>query len=218
MFKKLLVLLSMLAALAMSAVAFAAPAKSHQQMVIDAARAEVPAAAVFYGYKEEDGEAVLNFRDNDNYLEYEVEVVLATTKVKEVEIKGSNIAGSTMMVKTPEDIRQIVLEAYPDARNIVIKTEKGQEKCDQQIPDVKTVHVGVGCDNDLRITQIVDILLNIQSMHDIEKLFVRVNRVQFQTVTVQRLAMSLAWRSLTSTPHPMTFRRSVMISLLKILA
>ena len=28
-----------------------------------------------------------------------------------------------MMVKTPEDIRQIVLEAYPDARNIVIKTE-----------------------------------------------------------------------------------------------
>lgn len=124
MFKKLLVLLSMLAALAMSAVAFAAPVKSHQQMVIDAARAEVPAAAVFYGYKEEDGEAVLNFRDNDNYLEYEVEVVLATTKVKEVEIKGSNIAGSTMMVKTPEDIRQIVLEAYPDARNIVIKTEK----------------------------------------------------------------------------------------------
>ena len=64
------------------------------------------------------------------------------------------------------------------------RLEKGQEKCDQQIPDVKTVHVGVGCDNDLRITQIVDIL----SMHDIEKLFVRVNRVQFQTVTVQRLA------------------------------
>lgn len=124
MFKKLLVLLSMLAALAMSAVAFAAPAKSHQQMVIDVARAEVPAAAVFYGYKEEDGEAVLNFRDNDNYLEYEVEVVLATTKVKEVEIKGSNIAGSTMMVKTPEDIRNIILEAYPDARNIVIETEK----------------------------------------------------------------------------------------------
>ena len=68
------------------------------------------------------------------------------------------------------------------------RLEKGQEKCDQQIPDVKAVHVGVGCDNDLRITQIVDILLNIQSMHDIEKLFVRVNRVQFQTVTVQRLA------------------------------
>ena len=127
MFKKLLVLLSMLAALAMSAVAFAAPAKSHQQMVIDAARAEVPAAAVFYGYKEEDGEAVLNFRDNDNYLEYEVEVVLATIDfepVSSLEIKGSNIAGSTMMVKTPEDIRQIVLEAYPDARNIIIKTEK----------------------------------------------------------------------------------------------
>ena len=124
MFKKLFVLLSILAALAMSAVAFAAPAKSHQQTIIDAARAEVPAAAVFYGYKEEDGEAVLNFRDNDNYLEYEVEVVLATAKVKEVEIKGSNIAGSTMMVKTPEDIRQIVLEAYPDARNIVIETEK----------------------------------------------------------------------------------------------
>lgn len=124
MFKKLLVLLSMLAALAMSAVAFAAPVKSHQQMVIDAARAEVPAAAVFYGYREDDGEAVLNFRDNDNYLEYEVEVVLATAKVKEVEIKGSNIAGSTMMVKTPEDIRNIILEAYPDARNIVIETEK----------------------------------------------------------------------------------------------
>ncbi len=124
MMKKFILLVTALAIMAVSAVAMAAPAKNSQQSVIAAARAEVPAAAVMYGYKEDGDKTVLNFRDNDNYLEYEVEVITATAKVKEVEIKGSNIAGSTTIAKTAEDIKTIILEAYPDAQNIVIETEK----------------------------------------------------------------------------------------------
>ncbi len=124
MLKKFILLVTALAVMAVSAVAMAAPTQGKQQSIIDAARTEVPAAAVMYGYKEDGDKTVLNFRDNDNYLEYEVEVITATAKVKEVEIKGSNIAGSTTIVKTAEDIKAIVLEAYPDAQNIVIETEK----------------------------------------------------------------------------------------------
>ena len=128
MFKKLTVLLSMLAAMAFAAVAMAAPAKS--QEIIAAARAEVPAAAVMYGYKEDakDGDAELNFRDNDAFLEYEVKVDLATKKVLEVEIKGSNSADSTMVTKTEADIKQIILEAYPDAQNILVKLDRDGNK------------------------------------------------------------------------------------------
>ncbi len=128
MLKKLTVLLSMLAVMAFAAVAMAAPVKS--QEIIAAARAEVPPAAVMYGYKEDvkDGDAELNFRDNDAFLEYEVKVDLATKKVLEVEIKGSNSADSTMVVKTEADIKQIILEAYPDAKNILITLDRDGNK------------------------------------------------------------------------------------------
>lgn len=117
--KKLCLLLSVLAMLLCSTVALAAPADA-----IEAAKAEVPAGAVMYGIEEDDGKYEISFRDNETFRVYEVEVIAATNKVKEVEIKGSNIVGSTTIAKTPEDIKAIVLEAYPDAQNLVIKTEK----------------------------------------------------------------------------------------------
>ena len=124
MFKKLVLLVSVLAAMAFSAVAMAAPARNSQE-IIAAARAEVPAAAVMYGYKEDakDGDAELNFRDNDAFLEYEVKVDLVTKKVLEVEIKGS-----TTIVKTEAEIKQLILEAYPDAQNILVRLDRDGNK------------------------------------------------------------------------------------------
>lgn len=129
MLKKIVLLVSMLAVMAFAAVAMAAPVRNSQE-IIAAARAEVPAAAVMYGYKEDakDGDAELNFRDNDAFLEYEVKVDLATKKVLEVEIKGSNSADSTTIVKTEAEIKQIILEAYPDAQNILVRLDRDGNK------------------------------------------------------------------------------------------
>lgn len=121
MLKKMVLTMGVLGALTASAVGFASvPA----QRAIDAAKAELPAGVVMYGVAERDDEYVINFRDNATYLEYEVEVKMATAKVDEIEIKGSNIPGSTTVVKTPAEIRAIILETYPDATNIEIELEQ----------------------------------------------------------------------------------------------
>lgn len=127
MFKKALALVTLVLAMAFATAAFAAvPSKDY----IAAARAEIPAAAVMYGYKEDvkDGDVEIKFRDNDAFLTYEVKVDMATKKVLEVEIKGSNSADSTTIVKTEADIRNIILEAYPDAQNILIKLDRDGAK------------------------------------------------------------------------------------------
>lgn len=127
MFKKAFALVTLVLAMAFATVAFAAaPAKDY----VAAAREEIPAAAVMYGYKEDakDGDVEIKFRDNDTFLTYEVKLDMATKKVLEVEIKGSNSADSTTVVKTEADIRNIILEAYPDAQNILIKLDRDGKK------------------------------------------------------------------------------------------
>lgn len=127
MFKKALALVTLVLAMAFATAAFAAvPSKDY----VAAAREEIPAAAVMYGYKEDikDGDVEIKFRDNDAFLTYEVKVDMATKKVLEVEIKGSNSADSTTVVKTEADIRNIILEAYPDAQNILIKLDRDGNK------------------------------------------------------------------------------------------
>lgn len=123
MLKKVTLTLSALAFMTISAMTAPQTVFASPQEAVAAAKAEVPATCVMYGYKEEDGKSIINFRDNENYLDYDVEVNVTTNKVLEVDIIGSNISGSTNVVKTEEDIKAIILEAYPDAKNIQIKKE-----------------------------------------------------------------------------------------------
>ena len=127
MLKKMVTTLALVGAMAVATAAFAAVPS---QEYVAAARAEIPAAAVMYGYKEDvkDGDVEIKFRDNDAFLEYEVKLDLATKKVLEVEIKGANSADSTTIVKTEADIRQIVLDTYPDARDIIVKLDRDGAK------------------------------------------------------------------------------------------
>ena len=90
---------------------------------IAAAKAEVPAGAVMYGIDEDDHDITITFYDGNTLLSYEVEVWKNTNKIKEIEIKGSNLPGSTRISKTAAEIREIVLAAYPDAKNIKIEIE-----------------------------------------------------------------------------------------------
>lgn len=127
MIKKIFMLMCIVSVVLVSVVS-AAPKKAYtilgSNKAVIAARAEIGEEPVLYGYTEKDGKAIINFRNNDTYLEYEVEVILATSKVKEMEIKGSNIAGSTTIRLTADDIRRIILETYPDARNITVTMKK----------------------------------------------------------------------------------------------
>ena len=77
------------------------------------------------GYdKDGDDMRVVVFQDPATLEYYYVEVVYATSKVKEVEIKGAVfVLGSTVVNKTAEDIKAVLLKTYPDAKNVVITTK-----------------------------------------------------------------------------------------------
>lgn len=107
--------------MAISSIAMAATPNE----IINAAKAEVPAAAGMYVYKDDGPNKLeLRFRDTENFLDYEVKVDKATCAVLEVEITGSNSAKSTTVRKSLQDIEQIVLAAYPDASNLVVELDK----------------------------------------------------------------------------------------------
>lgn len=121
MSKKICTLLLAACALVVSGTCFA---QITTKEAIEIGRKEVPAIAVICGTENEPTEIKVFFFDNSTNRNYEVEIDAITGKVKELEIVGSQIVGSTTVLKTTEDIRKIVLEKYPDAQNLVIKKEK----------------------------------------------------------------------------------------------
>lgn len=127
MLKKFTAAMTLALVLGVATAAFAA-APSEDYVAV--ARGEIPAAAVMYGYKEDakDGDVEIKFRDNETFQRYEVKLDMATKKVLEVEIKGAATADSTTVAKTEADIKQVILEAYPDAQNILIKLDRDGNK------------------------------------------------------------------------------------------
>ena len=114
--------------LMISSVAFAAsdtPTKYKGLSAIVAARAEVPSGSNLLGYnKDGDDMRVVVFQDPATLEYYYVEVVYATSKVKEVKINGAVfVLGSTVINKTADDVKKVLLKTYPDAMNIVITTD-----------------------------------------------------------------------------------------------
>lgn len=87
---------------------------------IAVAKAEMPADAVFLGYKAKKtpGKYEVTFRDPTTLDVFEVEV--NNGKVTEVDIDSTNYPGSVTIKKTEADIQGIILSAYPDARDIVV--------------------------------------------------------------------------------------------------
>ena len=110
-----------------SSVAFAAPVtptKYKGLSAIVAARAEVPAGANLLGYNKDGDDMRVVFQDPATFEYYYVEVVSATSKIKEVKINGAVfVLGSTVVNKTADDVKSVLLKTYPDAMNIVITTD-----------------------------------------------------------------------------------------------
>lgn len=120
--KRFILTLVALVTLLVSATALAAGAY-RDAAAVEAAKQELPAACELIGYKHDDGKAEMTFLNNETMRYYEVDVSLLTKKVLEVEMKSTNIVGSTMVKLTPADIRAIVMDLYPDAVITEIKTD-----------------------------------------------------------------------------------------------
>lgn len=91
---------------------------------VAAARAEVPPDAVFMGLKDDKDTVMFEFFDNNTLRSYEAVVLKSVNMVQEVQIGGSSNPGSATVTKTSQDIEAIVLQAYPDAKNIEIALKK----------------------------------------------------------------------------------------------
>ena len=88
------------------------------------ARAEVPPDAVYRGLKDDKDMVKFVFFDNNTLRSYEAVVLKSANTVQEVQIGGSNNPGSATVTKTPQSIEAIVLQEYPDAKNIEITLKK----------------------------------------------------------------------------------------------
>lgn len=123
--KKLIVTGIIAGLMAISTSAFAAT----RAEIVAAAKAEVPAQAFMFGYQADGAAKIkLNFQDPATLLIYELEVDKESGKVMEMEVKGASNAKSLKVVKTQAEIEKIVLEEYPDAKNLVVKLEQEGDK------------------------------------------------------------------------------------------
>ena len=109
-------------AIALATLSFASSALAavNAEQALQIARKEVPAESVVFGLKEDGPKFVVNFRDNALFRDYDVDVAVADGKVLALEIKGSNFVGSTMCTKTEADVKNAILAAYPDAKDIAV--------------------------------------------------------------------------------------------------
>ena len=116
--KNVFSLLAALVVLCVGAMAVAAPAPSQlgqSRAAIEVAKAEIPANCNLIGYTTKGDESRITY----------VKVATATSKIKEIEVKGATfVKGSTIINKTPADIERFVMAEYPDARNIVVTMDK----------------------------------------------------------------------------------------------
>lgn len=126
--KNVFSLLAALVVLCVGAMAVAAPAPSQlgqSRAAIEVAKAEIPANCNLIGYTTKGDESRITFQDPDTLEYYYVKVATATSKIKEIEVKGATfVKGSTIINKTPADIERFVMAEYLDARNIVVTMDK----------------------------------------------------------------------------------------------
>lgn len=123
MLKKIAALLLLTALMSFS---WTADAALKRKEAIAIAQPEVPPQATMYQLGVENGTNMIiaRFRNNDTYINYDIRMDAETGALISKDIIGSNYVGSTTVLKTEEDARQIALEAYPDAQNLTISTIK----------------------------------------------------------------------------------------------
>ena len=128
MLKKLALTLAALAVVSYSAMAFAAGSDA----AIAAAKAEVPANSQIINSYVDDGKYKVHFKDayGDRY---EVEVSVLTNKVLEVEVDRMVPTKATKAVLSPEQAQDLVLKAYPEAKNLSVYIDRDDNMVEYEV-------------------------------------------------------------------------------------
>ena len=128
MLKKLALTLGVLGVVSSSAMAFAAG----NDEVIAAAKAEVPANSQIINSYVDDGKYKVHFKDayGDRY---EVEVSVLTNKVLEVEVDRMVPTKATKAVLSPEQAQDLVLKAYPEAKNLSVYIDRDDNMVEYEV-------------------------------------------------------------------------------------
>ena len=128
MLKKLALTLAALGVVSYSAMAFAAGSDA----AIAAAKAEVPANSQIINSYVDDGKYKVHFKDayGDRY---EVEVSTLTNKVLEVEIDRMVRTKATKAVLSPEQAQDLVLKAYPEAKNLSVYIDRDDNMVEYEV-------------------------------------------------------------------------------------
>lgn len=90
---------------------------------IATAKTVVPEGSNFLGAKYDDGKYEILFQDPATLDYYDIDVLVATNTIKEYEIEGAASARSATVSKSEEEIKEIILAAYPEATNIFIEQD-----------------------------------------------------------------------------------------------
>lgn len=122
--KKILVLVFALAVMVFCNVVGAANDFAGSKSMLDAAERIVPVNAEIVSMEEGVETTLLVYVDGETMTYYDLSFNTATLKLEKLRAQSSNIIGSTMMSKTAEDIKTIVLQEYPEAVDLEITTVK----------------------------------------------------------------------------------------------
>lgn len=105
-------------------VAQAAPAGFSEESARQAAARMVPSTATYVGGHYDDGDYEMKFYDNSARTEYEVSVSVSTNKVRKFSMEVQGVWGSSNVVLSENDARNVVLREYPQATVNFVKLDR----------------------------------------------------------------------------------------------
>ena len=95
---------------------FASGSLSKMKNMIKLCEQYVPSESILVIYEKNEDETLITYLNEDLMTYYDFRF--------DMKAQSSNIIGSTLMVKSESDIKNIVISEYPQAKNLEITTEK----------------------------------------------------------------------------------------------
>lgn len=103
---------------------FASGSLSKMKNMIKLCEQYVPSESLLVIYEKNEDETLITYLNEDLMTYYDFRFDIKTADLLEMKAQSSNIIGSTLMVKSESDIKNIVISEYPQAKNLEITTEK----------------------------------------------------------------------------------------------
>lgn len=103
---------------------FAAGSLTAVKNMLEICKQHVPIDSILVIYEKNEDETLITYLNEEQMTYYDFRFDMETLDLLDMKAQSSNIIGSTMMEKSEEDIENIVILEYPQAKNLKITTEK----------------------------------------------------------------------------------------------